>query len=1126
MGANRADRCGSILGVAQNVSGNIDASAAGGRSSRGAADLTYSALAASSQPFTRVARDTWRTWGDELRTNGGAEKTVAEVALELGLPWPLSRRADIVGEYLDDQPAHLLLRKGIGAKKARTLVLVVAHLALVRRNRRQAPQADGPGGSDGIHERLFGELARLIAMQPGTVPDGELREVLGRYHVDAGPNVTIPSGTTAAQVLGTQLLALWQMPPKDLRSRIQSVIGGFRLAPVSPSLAAGGSVDVGFSAAADLTTARDRLLGELLRLARGAPSALPEEQTRELLAGYRVQAKPGVVIAVGTARDALEARALALLQARPENLDEQLATVVDDFKMQLKAGASPTPLGRPTATEPIARPAVPSLREAGGTEGGQADISVSGEGEAIAQEGVKFGGGSTDELVRRALTLLKEREAMILTRRAGLDGQPPETLAELGTRLNVTRERVRQIESKALTKLRLLSDFRGALEEAVARESSAIWDRVATGEGVVRMDLSESDLLQRLRPEQELALWILNIRVGDLIEGIGEAVGGGWVRATVDRHRVDRVLHYIDYEAPCFPIEAEHVAKRMGAPLSIVRTAIAVSTRVRAHGGYLARGRFSARLRRAVWLHRLLASEANAECVSARELVRRHNAVRPTEPCTVRDAEIVLFSRPHLFLQMGRDAWRALGGRPLSGEAPTGTDEDEDEVEDGQEPVGNQDETIVGHLRQIFLEDGPMRLREVDAAFEMRTQEKFSLSGMHALLVTAGHFVRLAPGVYGLPEQLEDRGILAVARRSLLTEEACARYVRARFAGEARGVFPLWDQEMEEAWLAWLRKEDVASTLRRSLEIVASTSESELPSSVGYELDAGPVPAIGPNLPPMEELAAPLAAAARRRWLGWVGVNRLCGNRQDDRTTLDVLAVLVGLGALESEHDWRRGHRTTSSAQHLYQAMEDELHGTGSLSWSSNLGTEWKALLRDAGRHEHGWIPAGALNSLSPDLRLLASDESTAAQVLRPVVELAVLVAQADGHVHPDEEATLRNYVKERLPGTSARIQEEVKVVLNRIRDAEVSVAVADVLRELMSKAQREELLAFLLQIARADGVFCKEEEDVLREVQQRLGVDDVYYAAQLRRRSLDEGVAPGASTATDVDELLDMILS
>jgi len=55
------------------------------------------------------------------------------------------------------------------------------------------------------------------------------------------------------------------------------------------------------------------------------------------------------------------------------------------------------------------------------------------------------------------ITQLNEREQKILRLRFGLDGTEPLTLAEIGRQINVSRERVRQLEAKAILKLRLIT---------------------------------------------------------------------------------------------------------------------------------------------------------------------------------------------------------------------------------------------------------------------------------------------------------------------------------------------------------------------------------------------------------------------------------------------------------------------------------------------------------------------------------------------------------------------------------------------------------------------------------------------------------------------------------------------
>ncbi len=73
-----------------------------------------------------------------------------------------------------------------------------------------------------------------------------------------------------------------------------------------------------------------------------------------------------------------------------------------------------------------------------------------------------------DEIRKRVLGVfdtLTDRERIVIWDRFGLDGLPIKTLRQIGSELGVTRERVRQIQGKALIKikLKLIREKRDAL---------------------------------------------------------------------------------------------------------------------------------------------------------------------------------------------------------------------------------------------------------------------------------------------------------------------------------------------------------------------------------------------------------------------------------------------------------------------------------------------------------------------------------------------------------------------------------------------------------------------------------------------------------------------------------------
>jgi len=87
-------------------------------------------------------------------------------------------------------------------------------------------------------------------------------------------------------------------------------------------------------------------------------------------------------------------------------------------------------------------------------EAGEATLGEFVPDEAAAGQFDEVLSGIGREELEKVLGTLTERERTILALRFGLTGEEPLTLEEVGKRFGLTRERIRQLEAKALAKLR------------------------------------------------------------------------------------------------------------------------------------------------------------------------------------------------------------------------------------------------------------------------------------------------------------------------------------------------------------------------------------------------------------------------------------------------------------------------------------------------------------------------------------------------------------------------------------------------------------------------------------------------------------------------------------------------
>ena len=123
-------------------------------------------------------------------------------------------------------------------------------------------------------------------------------------------------------------------------------------------------------------------------------------------------------------------------EATPEELAKELDMPVDRVREIMKISQDPVSLETPIGEE----------------EDSHLGDFIQDDNVAVPAEEATF--TLLHEQLMEVLSTLTEREQKVLRLRFGLDDGRPRTLEEVGRQFNVTRERIRQIEAKALRKLR------------------------------------------------------------------------------------------------------------------------------------------------------------------------------------------------------------------------------------------------------------------------------------------------------------------------------------------------------------------------------------------------------------------------------------------------------------------------------------------------------------------------------------------------------------------------------------------------------------------------------------------------------------------------------------------------
>lgn len=149
---------------------------------------------------------------------------------------------------------------------------------------------------------------------------------------------------------------------------------------------------------------------------------------------------------------------------------------------------------------------------------------------------------NTNELIVKLLKNISRKEGDILSRRFGLLGKEKETLEQIGKYYNITRERIRQIETATIKKIKELKDFKQQIETAEQHIGHLLENHGGVmEENFLLEEITDADNTPN---NQRAAQFILTHLLNDRVEGVksDSDLLTGWKLPVVSLNLVKQVV--------------------------------------------------------------------------------------------------------------------------------------------------------------------------------------------------------------------------------------------------------------------------------------------------------------------------------------------------------------------------------------------------------------------------------------------------------------------------------------------------------------------------------------------------------------------------------------------------------
>ena len=580
------------------------------------------------------------------------------------------------------------------------------------------------------------------------------------------------------------------------------------------------------------------------------------------------------------------------------------------------------------------------------------------------------------EFIGEALAFVGETEREVVALLYGFEGPrfAPEEIAQLR---GMSPDQIEPTVMQVTRRMRHPTCVR-ILEEALVSADEQIWRSVAGAVGIVYKSGSLTAMSASVPGELLFAIDCLYGSLENWLPAHARATAKGWYRSPFPEEEIERLFTMLaqpDEFPLSLPMPLEDLAREMQAEASALETAVRLSSVHWLYSGYVAAWG-GARAARAIRLHRILSGGHSGEVIPRRRLLALYRSEFADDDCTVEVAEVSMAAFPHLFLRVGELGWCGIGAAGSQQRTPDRPADSDAQVTFYRLSAGrkSQQETPdIEVVRQVLEEHGPLQLVQIEHFVRKQSRDSISPASITQCLNSGEHFLRLAPGVFGLESQLTSESQWTEAQKLLLHRGDCLRFIQARLAGEPADAYPLWTPAMEAEWCEWAQ--DRQKKLLGSLLAVTDPSSWPIPDSSravwlskkeGMQPSQFEEPAEYPlTVFPIADLLGLVKCARWRGAANWVMANRATGDNMQARGAACWLALLVGVGVVFPASQWQKPHDIAPDAGEIDDRLSCELHRTGALAWDGDSG-RWllERLAQSIDRVETGWVPRAELERL------------------------------------------------------------------------------------------------------------------------------------------------------------------